>query len=473
MACTTELLVPRDVVVIDEVHWLADRERGSAWTRALLTLPCQELHLVGSADILPALRAAFPDAGGAGLRTTGAADVHRRGARWRPSRPAPRSSRSRARRSWHSPGSCRASIRAGSACCTARCRRPSVGVRRSASGTASTTCCAPRTCWVTGSTCPSGPSCSPSRASGTARNAPTSSPGRWPRSRAAPGRFGMHDAGEVGTLTGHRWAEPRGTVIQDGLHPRFMTEDGLPSFRHLKTRQPGTRVRGCRRPSAAALADPAAALGDHRAGTGRGRGGRLDPGRGRPADGPSTLGAGCPDAAPAAPRGCLVVRAGADGRRRPGGADGAAGRGGRRTTRRCGTWSGSAGWVTRPAGVAEEIAGLASLLRWFTRRWPGAGGITSEDADRLESRRRRCRRAGAGERDHQQSVRPVRDVWQARHPGSTAVRLAASGGARRQALSGRRGHRADRLPRGGPAAGRSASSWDCRCACRSCPAGFG
>jgi len=38
-----------------------------------------------------------------------------------------------------------------------------------------------------------------------------------------------------------------------------------------------------------------------------------------------------------------------------------------------------------PAGVAEEIAGLASLLRWFTRRWPGAGGITSDDADRLET----------------------------------------------------------------------------------------
>ncbi len=37
-----------------------------------------------------------------------------------------------------------------------------------------------------------------------------------------------------------------------------------------------------------------------------------------------------------------------------------------------------------PAGVAEEVAGLASLLRWFTRRWPGAGGITAEDADRLE-----------------------------------------------------------------------------------------
>ena len=61
VACTTELVAARDVVVIDEVHSLADRDRGSAWTRALLSLPCRELHLVGSADILPALRAAFPD----------------------------------------------------------------------------------------------------------------------------------------------------------------------------------------------------------------------------------------------------------------------------------------------------------------------------------------------------------------------------------------------------------------------------
>jgi len=61
VSCTTELVAARDIVVIDEVHWLADRDRGSAWTRALLSLPCRELHLVGSADILPALQAAFPD----------------------------------------------------------------------------------------------------------------------------------------------------------------------------------------------------------------------------------------------------------------------------------------------------------------------------------------------------------------------------------------------------------------------------
>ena len=60
------------------------------------------------------------------------------------------------------------------------------------------------------------------------------------------GRFGMHDAGEVGVLAGHRWAEPRGAVIEAGLHPRFVAEDGLPSFRRLRTRQPGARVRGCR-----------------------------------------------------------------------------------------------------------------------------------------------------------------------------------------------------------------------------------
>ena len=222
---------------------------------------------MGSADILPALRAAFPDAGGAGLRPTGAADLHRRGPDGGRSRPAPRSSRSRARRSWRSPGSCRASTRAGSACCTARCRRPSDAARPSGSGAASTTCCAPRTCWVTGSTCPSGPSCSPSRASGTARSAPTSSPGRWPRSRAARDASGCTTRARSARSRAIAGPSREATVIQDGLHPRFMTEDGLPSFRRLRTRQPGTRVRGCRRPPAAALAGAAAALGDHRPGT--------------------------------------------------------------------------------------------------------------------------------------------------------------------------------------------------------------
>jgi ATP-dependent RNA helicase SUPV3L1/SUV3 len=41
-----------DVVVIDEVQMLADRERGFAWTRALIGIRCKEIHLCGGHEAL-------------------------------------------------------------------------------------------------------------------------------------------------------------------------------------------------------------------------------------------------------------------------------------------------------------------------------------------------------------------------------------------------------------------------------------
>lgn len=61
IACTVELApMSTDVLVIDEVHWTADPERGEAWTRLLLGAECRELHLVGSEDALPLIERAFP-----------------------------------------------------------------------------------------------------------------------------------------------------------------------------------------------------------------------------------------------------------------------------------------------------------------------------------------------------------------------------------------------------------------------------
>ena len=61
IACTVELApMNTDVLVIDEVHWTADPERGEAWTRLLLGAECRELHLVGSEDALPLIERAFP-----------------------------------------------------------------------------------------------------------------------------------------------------------------------------------------------------------------------------------------------------------------------------------------------------------------------------------------------------------------------------------------------------------------------------
>jgi len=63
IACTTEM-VPRvtKCLVLDEAHWLVDPDRGSAWTNALIGTECEEMHLVGSFDVLPLLRALAPQA---------------------------------------------------------------------------------------------------------------------------------------------------------------------------------------------------------------------------------------------------------------------------------------------------------------------------------------------------------------------------------------------------------------------------
>jgi len=49
-ACTIEMLDfdnYYDVAVVDEIQMIADSDRGSAWTHALLGLPCTEIHLTG------------------------------------------------------------------------------------------------------------------------------------------------------------------------------------------------------------------------------------------------------------------------------------------------------------------------------------------------------------------------------------------------------------------------------------------
>ena len=64
IACTVEMLSPsrRGVVVLDEVHWAADPERGSAWTRVLWHSGADELYLAGAPDVEPLLTAAYGDA---------------------------------------------------------------------------------------------------------------------------------------------------------------------------------------------------------------------------------------------------------------------------------------------------------------------------------------------------------------------------------------------------------------------------
>ncbi|GGN58950.1 hypothetical protein GCM10010112_13260 [Actinoplanes lobatus] len=63
VCCTPECAprAPMDTLVIDEVHWLADPERGWAWTRLLAGADVTHLRLCGAPEAEPLLRQIFAD----------------------------------------------------------------------------------------------------------------------------------------------------------------------------------------------------------------------------------------------------------------------------------------------------------------------------------------------------------------------------------------------------------------------------
>lgn len=61
--CTVEMAPSSgDTLVLDEVQWADDEERGSAWTRLLLGGEYRRIYLLGAVDALPLVRHAFPQA---------------------------------------------------------------------------------------------------------------------------------------------------------------------------------------------------------------------------------------------------------------------------------------------------------------------------------------------------------------------------------------------------------------------------
>jgi ATP-dependent RNA helicase SUPV3L1/SUV3 len=63
ICCTVEMAPSSgDVLVLDEVQWADDPERGSAWTRLLLAGNYREILLLGALDAEPLVLHAFPDA---------------------------------------------------------------------------------------------------------------------------------------------------------------------------------------------------------------------------------------------------------------------------------------------------------------------------------------------------------------------------------------------------------------------------
>ena len=62
--CSTVEMAPAsgDVLVLDEVQWADDEERGSAWTRLLLAGEYRHIRVLGALDALPLVEHAFPQA---------------------------------------------------------------------------------------------------------------------------------------------------------------------------------------------------------------------------------------------------------------------------------------------------------------------------------------------------------------------------------------------------------------------------
>jgi ATP-dependent RNA helicase SUPV3L1/SUV3 len=63
LCCTTEMAPHAgELLVLDEVQWADDEERGSAWTRLLLAGEYRRILLLGALDALPLVERAFPSA---------------------------------------------------------------------------------------------------------------------------------------------------------------------------------------------------------------------------------------------------------------------------------------------------------------------------------------------------------------------------------------------------------------------------
>jgi ATP-dependent RNA helicase SUPV3L1/SUV3 len=62
--CSTVEMAPQagELLVLDEVQWADDEERGSAWTRLLLAGEYRQILLLGALDALPLVERAFPEA---------------------------------------------------------------------------------------------------------------------------------------------------------------------------------------------------------------------------------------------------------------------------------------------------------------------------------------------------------------------------------------------------------------------------
>ena len=387
IACTVELLPPwrRGVVVLDEVHWAADPERGSAWTRVLWHSGADELYLAGAPDAEPLLVAAYGDA----LEVV-----------WTERLTGPLTLVGAVAIGALEPASVVVAFsRAAVIALASRihaARGGNVGVLYGAMPVAARRYQIER--FIAGetevlvSTDVLGHGVNlPCRAVIFAETAKFDGEVRrdllaWEVAQIAgrAGRFGLHEDGSVGWLTGLSWLRPDGRVIARGLQPTAGVGPGgeTPAYRRLTRAQLGPARGDLRtvpphrwpealeawsRAAHAAVKDagwlrtaPVAPIRDRLLVVGPGRLRRLSP------DDAWSFALAPVDAGD---HGELLGRL----------ADALV------TGHSLADLVDRRGIERASIGDAEALSAQAAIMRWFTRRHPGAGGIASGEADALEA----------------------------------------------------------------------------------------
>ncbi len=234
--CTTAEMAPADgdVLVLDEVHWAVDRDRGSAWTRLLAESSYDHYRLLGAPDALPLLRRAFPDGVVqlherlGELRWIG--DVHVR--RLQPQTAVVAFSRKvvlyLAQQLIHQYGARRVAVLYGAMPPAARRTQ----IDRIRSGEADLLVCTDVIGHGVNLPLHRVLFAESSKYDGEQRRALE----RWEIAQIAgrAGRFGHHDHGEVGVLTGDRFLQAQGREIRKGLTPHIEIQRDVWGYRELR-----------------------------------------------------------------------------------------------------------------------------------------------------------------------------------------------------------------------------------------------
>ncbi|HZS23864.1 MAG TPA: helicase-related protein [Gaiellaceae bacterium] len=235
VCCTAEMAPMRgETLVLDEVQWAEDEERGSAWTRLMLGGEYRHILLLGAVEALPLVRHAFPGAELRFFERKAPLDwVGRRGiAGLGPGTVIVAFSRRAViglagELNLRHPGKVAALYGA----MPLASRREEID--RFLSGDAEV--CAATDVLGHGVNLPCETLLFAETTKFDGNERRSLAPWEIAQIAGRAGRFGFHERGHVGVLTGIPWARPEPQLVQAALRPRVVIEDGLLGYRRVDT----------------------------------------------------------------------------------------------------------------------------------------------------------------------------------------------------------------------------------------------